>query len=313
MLFDPAAHEALRPLAWDEARARELIERIASDSAGHYRDGIVRPVHERDGGPGRALHGELYHGAGGVLWALHYLHAVGATAERVDGGMVREVLRRHDEWQASFGGTEFASYLMGDVALLLLVWDLDPSDALAARIEALIRGNLQHPARELMWGSPGTLLVSLSLHRHTREGRWADLFRLTARALWGELLWSEKHACRYWIQDRFGERSAYLDAVHGFAGAAAPIVRGRDLLTSAEWRAWEQCIENTIARTATIEGDQANWRVFLDTPSGAKPRMLMQFCHGAPGFVSCLADLPGAALDGLLLAGGEATWPPGRW
>ena len=84
--------------------------------------------------------------------------------------MVSEVLRRHDEWQASFGGTEFASYLMGDVALLLLSWDLEPSDALADRIEALIRGNLQHPARELMWGSPGTLLVSLFLYRHTHEG-----------------------------------------------------------------------------------------------------------------------------------------------
>ena len=36
--------------------------------------------------------------------------------------------------------------------------------------------------------------------------------------------------------------------------------------------------------------------------------MLMQFCHGAPGFVVCLADLPGTALDELLIAGGEATW-----
>jgi hypothetical protein len=39
--------------------------------------------------------------------------------------------------------------------------------------------------------------------------------------------------------------------------------------------------------------------------------MLMQFCHGAPGFVVCLADLPSTSLDELLLAGGNATWAAG--
>jgi hypothetical protein len=39
--------------------------------------------------------------------------------------------------------------------------------------------------------------------------------------------------------------------------------------------------------------------------------MLMQYCHGAPGFVVCLADLPGAALDRLLVAAGEAIWAAG--
>src|SRR3954447_6247798 len=112
MLFDPARHEPLTPLAWDEPRARGLIERIAADAAAHYADGLVRPVHQRDGAPERALHGELYHGAGGVLWALHHLHAVGAAAERIDVGIVEDVGKRHREWQDSFGGTEFASYLM---------------------------------------------------------------------------------------------------------------------------------------------------------------------------------------------------------
>ena len=37
----------------------------------------------------------------------------------------------------------------------------------------------------------------------------------------------------------------------------------------------------------------------------------MQFCHGAPGFVICLAGLPGTALDALLVEAGEATWAAG--
>jgi len=39
--------------------------------------------------------------------------------------------------------------------------------------------------------------------------------------------------------------------------------------------------------------------------------MLIQYCHGAPGFVVCLADLPGTSLDDVLVAGGEATWAAG--
>jgi len=39
--------------------------------------------------------------------------------------------------------------------------------------------------------------------------------------------------------------------------------------------------------------------------------MLMQYCHGAPGFVVCLAGYPGDDLDDLLTAAGEATWAAG--
>jgi hypothetical protein len=110
MLFDSARHEPLAVIPWDEARARALIARIAADAASHCADGLVRPVHPRDGGPARELHGELYYGAGGVLWALHHLDALGAADTPIDLAMVDDALRQHDAWQASFGGTEFASY-----------------------------------------------------------------------------------------------------------------------------------------------------------------------------------------------------------
>jgi len=310
-MFEPSRHEPLIPLAWDEPRARALIARIADDAVARFDGGLVRPVHPRDGAPARELHGELYHGACGVLWALHHLHAVGAASPRIDSGMVDLALQRHREWQASFGGTEFASYLIGDIALLLLACDLAPTEALAERIEALVRGNMHHPARELMWGAPGTMLVALFLARHTREERWSELFRATARVLASELEWSAEHACHYWTQDLYGQRSTFIDAVHGFVGTAAVVVRGRDLLPAGEWHEWEQRIENTVARTATVEGEHANWRTYLTLPEGTPPRVLMQFCHGAPGFVIGLAGLPGPALDRLLLAGGEATWAAG--
>ena len=41
------------------------------------------------------------------------------------------------------------------------------------------------------------------------------------------------------------------------------------------------------------------------------PRVLVQWCHGAPGIVTSLADLPDPQLDELLVAAGELVWAAG--
>jgi hypothetical protein len=97
--------------------------------------------------------------------------------------------------------------------------------------------------------------------------------------------------------------------VHGFVATASPIIRGRHLLEPPEWDSWRRCIENTVRRTAEWDGELANWRAWLSTPRGS-PK-LMQYCHGAPGFVICLADYPDGSLDDLLIAGAQATWAAG--
>ena len=66
---------------------------------------------------------------------------------------------------------------MGDTGLLLLHFWLSPDAETAAQLEALIAGNVDRPARELMWGAPGTLLAALFLHQWTRESRWEARIR----------------------------------------------------------------------------------------------------------------------------------------
>jgi lanthionine synthetase-like protein len=83
------------------------------------------------------------------------------------------------------------------------------------------------------------------------------------------------------------------------------LIRGRALLE--DWAAWDAVIADTVTRTAVREGDMANWRPELH----GKDERIVQFCHGAPGFVVCLGDLPGHALDELLLAAGATTWAAG--
>ncbi|MCO5125372.1 MAG: LanC-like protein [Rhizobacter sp.] len=310
MLHEPDRHEALSPIAWDETRVREAISRIAADTEARFSAATYWPVHPRDAEPGETdaqLATPLYFGAAGVMWALAYLQAVGAAALQRDPlGDLDTLLARNREWLAAADSKDFASYLMGDTPILLMQYGRQPTAALAEKLAALIEGNIDHPARELMWGAPGTLLAALFLHERGGGERFAELFRATAARLWSQLEWSPEHGCHFWTQDLYGQRSTYLDAVHGFVATAVPLVRGRHLLAPAEWQAWQACIAETVTRTATWEGDRVNWRPLLDAPFERKK--LMQFCHGAPGFVICLGDWPGGELDALLLAAGRATW-----
>ena len=316
MLHDPARHEALQALPWDGTQVRQAISDIVSRTEQSFSPEGDWPQHPLDADAGADLQQglpPLYDGTCGVFWALHYLQDVGAvTLQRSYYGHAGALLQRNRDWLDATGDRadkEAASYLNGETPILMWRLGHEPSAATLQRLADLISGNIDHPARELMWGSPGTMLAALFLHERTGDERFADLFRATAAKLWSQLVWSEEFQCQYWMQDLQGTPSNYMDAVHGFVATALPLIRGQALLVAADWTAWQSCIENTVQRTATWEGGHANWRAWLTAP--ANRPMLMQYCHGAPGFIICLADLPGAALDTLLVAAGEAAWAAG--
>jgi hypothetical protein len=317
MLHDPARHEALQDLPWDPDRVRAAIAHIAHECAQRFSPQTWWPLHPRDIEPGddpAAPATPMYHGAAGVIWALHYLRDVGAVPDLPHFATHLETLReRNSAWLATMPGDESASFQMGELPLLMMQQGAAPEAARAERMAALIAGNLEHPARELMWGAPGTMLAAWFLHRRfgPDDRRWADLFRRSAARLREQLQWSEAHGCAYWTQDLYGQQATYLDGVHGFVATAGVLLRGRELLGPDEWAFWLDTIATTVSRTATWEDGRANWRVWLDLPPGRPVKWLMQFCHGAPGFVIHLAGFPLGPLDELLLAAGEAVWAAG--
>ena len=133
----------------------------------------------------------LYDGACGVLWALDYLEAVEAAAlSRSHAVDLDELLARNRALLEAATEPNRASFLLGDTPIRMLSFGAAPTDDVAQALDALIAGNTGHPARELMLGSPGTLLAALSLYERTGNKRWSDLFRLTAGRLWSQLEWS---------------------------------------------------------------------------------------------------------------------------
>ena len=313
MLFDPARHEPLAKSAWDERSAIAAIERIVRDVEAKFSEGSYWPLHPEDRqGPddARMYETSLYDGACGVFWALEYLQEVGAIHSNSRYRCVYpDLLERNRVLLGAAAERNRASYLLGDTPIHMLEFGRRPAEIDVALYD-LIANNTEHPARELMMGAPGTLLAALFLHEKTGAECWSELFRRTADRLWSQLEWSPEHKCAFWTQNFGHGPSNYLDAVHGFAAAAIPLSRGRHLLPKAKWNAWLRCVVNTVQRTADHEGTNVNWRPQLDrTPDASKK--LLQFCHGAPGFVVCLSGLEAPELDALLLYAGETIWSAG--
>src|SRR4051812_548148 len=163
MLYDPQRHEALRVLPWDEAQARDTIAAIVADTESHFTQDTFWPVHpldrESESDP-VAFETPLYHGACGVIWALHYLQSSGAVrlTHSYLGGLDR-LIAHNRAWLGEAAQRECASFMMGDTPLQMLALGAPPSEHIEQELHRLITGNADHPARELMWGSPGTLLA----------------------------------------------------------------------------------------------------------------------------------------------------------
>ncbi|CAN5134340.1 hypothetical protein BH09PSE6_BH09PSE6_04770 [soil metagenome] len=313
-LFEPARHEALGSASWNEDHARTALSAIVADAEARFSPQSYWPIHDGDREEDRLPYQTpLYLGACGVFWALHRLQDEGAvTLQRGYLGDLDTLLARNRSWLGDDAVKEAASFLMGETSIRMLSWldgAVTPKDA--QTLGTLIEGNLEHPAREMLWGSPSSMLAALFMHERTGDEIWATRFRTIANRLQQQLERPAHHACSVWSQDMYGKHFNFLGAGHGFVGNVQPLIRGRHLLEPHRWAQWQAIIIETVRETAVCEGDLANWPPELIARDGKVQPKLVQFCHGATGFAICLADMPGHALDDLLLAAAETTWAAG--
>ena len=169
----------------------------------------------------------LYFGAAGVIWALDHLRVVGATAmQRIfKDALIDLAAKNRAEMQLRAPHTY--SYLMGDVGIQLVQWRISPSDTLADQIFQDVEANMTNPAREIIWGAPGTMLAALFMLESTGEPRWKEVYLRSVLQLLNEWERNAEHNCHVWTQDLYGRSSIYLGAVHGFAANVFSIIKGR--------------------------------------------------------------------------------------
>jgi hypothetical protein len=302
MLFEPHAHERLIEDRWDPGRVRAAIREIAEDAEGSFDDGW--PTHPRDideKGEEKRRFRTVYLGGAGVVQALDSLQRRGLVELR------REYVSYLERsYEPDFPDADHERSLwMGETGIRLALYRLSPSRENADRLAELIAGNAEDERREVMWGSPGTMLAAAAMHELTGEARWLELWRESAAWLRDE--WDPQTGL--WTQQLYGRVEQFIGPAHGFAGCVLALSRDAD--DEVHRRAAE-----TTARYAIEADGLANWLPVTSMQSlrdNGDGSIRLQWCHGAPGVVASLARCaPGDdEHERLLRAGGELTWRAG--
>ena len=312
MLFQAERHEALKPSRWDVDRARETIAAIVADIEGAAQHDHLWPTHPRDDDePCGLRHKTLYLGAAGVWWALQRLERDGAVTLR--HSPAEAIAGIHAAYLAGPDtGEAVPSYHLGEAGILLVSWRLAASAATADRLFDCVERNIDNPTNESLWAAPGTMLAAWHMLQWTGEPRWRELFLRNVERVWRTWLPSDRPDCHLWTQDLNGRVRQLIGAGHGFAGNVYPLLRGAALLAHEQRETLYDRCATTLAACAVIEGDQANW------PSNAwqneRERMLVQWCHGAPGIVTAFAGFPqqrSPEVESLLIRAGNLVWAAG--
>jgi len=289
MLYDPDRHEPLTETPWDAGRAEAAIPAIVADTERAFSLVELWRIHPRDVEPDDPpLLADIAIGAAGVIWALERL------GSEDDWSAIAASLARRYRTGPDFG--EPTASLYEGEAGILLVSGTEPE-----RLLDLIRANVDHPANELFWGAPGTMLAAQVAYERTGDPAFAAAWQESADAVWaawdGEL----------WEQDLRGRPAVVLGAAHGFAGNVFALARG-NLLDDARRAELERRAVAALAHHAQREDGLANW-----PPALGDAKVRAQWCHGAPGIVVCTSGIAAGedALTELLVAGGELTWKAG--
>ncbi len=314
MLFEPDRHEPLQDLAWDPPRVHDAIRDIVADTEDAMQPDVSWPAHPLDEfRPDEPAQKSLYLGSAGVLLVLAYLAREGAVELRIRppeliAGVYDAYLAQPDT------GEVVPSLFLGEAGILLLQWRLTRSRQSADRLFAAVERNIPNPTNEALWAAPGTMVAAWHMLQWTGEARWRELFLANVEQLWRTWQPSADAPCHLWTQDLYGSVVQLLGAGHGFAGNAYPLLRGASLL-SAERRAqlYDRCVE-TLRATAIVDGDAANWPPGVGSPRPGRTKVLVQWCHGAPGIVTGLADFPpghSPEFDDWLVRAGRTVWRAG--
>jgi hypothetical protein len=285
VLYDPGAHEPLIGEPWNVEQVRAAIRAIVADAETAFDDGWPsHPTDQDDDLPaGRRLR-SVYLGGAGVVDALRRLEERGLVELERD---YVPYLERSLAQPLDFPNEDSRrSFWAGEVGIRLVLERLAPSSANRDELARLVAANAHDERLELMWGSPGTMLVARDL---ALDELWEE------SAAW---LREQRDEDGVWEQNLNGSKYRFLGPAHGWAGCVLSLGDGAG-------------VAETARRFAVEEDGLANWPPFVGgdlVSSNRDGSIRTQWCHGAPGIVTSLVDF----LDEeLARAGGELTWRAG--
>ncbi|WP_444944740.1 lanthionine synthetase C family protein [Microbulbifer sp. ZKSA006] len=301
-------HFSLSDKTWNINEAKVAIQEIATDAIQHLKSGYLWPSHPLDDD---ASSHSFYYGTSGVSWALDYLCR--EDVADIEFNLKFALKNQLEKCQAELVNmphTENASYLFGDIPILMMQFQLSKDQKLLDELASKITVNNSQPTRELMWGSAGTMIALTHLQRWLpNDIRWEQAYQVQSTKLMNELQENNEFGFM-WKIDVYGKQQYFLGPMHGNSGNVLSLIKGRHLLKNSDYKEFCEKVMISTVRTAVTDHKYANWPPI----AGKTDRMLLQYCHGAPGMLTALSELPAdinSEFDEVLLKGGELIWDAG--
>ena len=265
----------------------------------------------------------IYLGGMGVLWAIDHLQNYiqvdlpfekQALATRLYQRFVEKDVQALTMY--SVDGKSCPSYFLGETGMLLVMSKLQASSSAAHwdKLLPMIRQNMKNPTMEALWGGTGSIIPAVFKLQQEDSEAWREVFIEHCQFMKDTVSRDNSFNSPIWTQDLYGLKRTLLGAGHGFVGNLFPFIKGRQFLPKglADW-VLNDAVE-TMVRSAVVEGDCCNWPAELVTLPDKSPKFLMQWCHGAPGVITSLNEIPvgyAQEFDALLLKAGEGVWQAG--
>ena len=315
MLFDRERHEALVDRPWNEAIVRAGIAALVAEIESARLPGGHWSVHPGDVEGPMPDEGfkSVYLGSAGLLWALWYLQREGAVTLRADPCQAIDGVAAAYRSAPDTCGV-VPSYYLGEAGIELVRWRMTGAADATERLYAAVEANIPNPTNEALWAAPGTMVAAWHLWAATADARWRTLYLANVEQLWRTWQADDEAGCMLWTQDLYGHVCQLLGAGHGFAGNVYPLLKGAALLDPTRRQALYARTLQTLLASELRDGEASNWPPGVGTSRPGRDKVLMQWCHGAPGIVTGLADFPvglSEEMDALLLRAGEAVWRAG--
>ncbi len=312
----------LTEVPWDTHVAETTISNILDRCTRDFSPETLWPMPESEDWEAQTA-SSIYLGAMGTLWAMNHLRDYILRKIPFDNHNLAEAICEKYFHAEAVIFADYAdangvipSYWLGESGILLVKSKLqtDKSEEIWEKQFSLIKNNIKNPTLEPLWGGTGSVIPVLFKLEEEKSESWTNLFIDHCQFMKDEIAHSDKYNCPIWIQDLYGQKRMLTGAGHGFVGNMYPFIRGRKFLPDdlSEW-VLSSTVE-TVIKTASIEGNCCNWLSSLEKTTEGRPPFLVQWCHGAPGVIISLNNIPvgySREFDDLLIKAGETIWEAG--
>ncbi len=320
MLFLPERHTVITEKDWSAKTAEATILALIDKTEKVFQAEQLWPVHldlRESFGTTHPIT-SLWNGAAGTLWALKQL----SKTYPVNLQRYTSYLERLTELQSAWiteMNPEFdmpintTGYLLGSLGSNFVKWNFTTEQKYLEQLQDDAIANIDHPANELMWAAPGSMIVALELFKQTKNQQWLDIYKTGAKKLLLSFCKIDDEPCYAWWQDLYGSSAVYLGLVHGFAGNAYALLKG-NCYFPLEKVLIEQ-LNTTFIKSAIQTPKYANWNPYIRKPIRfCLDYPLLHICHGAPGMILGLAELwhlGSPEARALFLKAGTLIWDAG--